>query len=161
MNTIIKILVIAIIAILSGCSKEVEDNPDKPEGGPSPVGLYFFCGEDGVTEAHNSTLTVSADEGSLTVDILSYGLESITKTGGSEFIISEKEEFPWPTDPKYYYNTVDNPYYKFYRYREPVTFLFTDNGNSTKPLTATFRIEAKGFNGTYADITIIKDIKRK
>ncbi len=144
---------------LSCCSKEAEDNPETPDGHPWPGEIYYFCGNNAVTEAHNSTLTVPADEERLTLDILSYGLESITKTGGSEFIISEVERFSLPPDTKYYYNTVDNPYYKFYRYRQPVTFLFTDGGHSTRPLTATFRIESIGHNGHYADITIIKEIK--
>ncbi len=161
MNTIIKVLAIASIAVLSGCSKEAEDNPETPDGHPWPGGIFYFCGDNSITGAHHSTLTVSADEDRLTVDILSYGLESITKTGGSEFIISEVERFSLPPDPKYYYNTVGNPYYNSYRYRQPVTFLFIDEGNSTKPLTATFRIESIGHNGHYADITIIKDKNNK
>ncbi len=152
-------ILVAGICILFSCSKETEDAPPSILGEPVPIGIYYFCGSNGVTEAHNSTLTVSADEERLTLDILSYGLESITKTGGSEFIISEVERFSLPPDTKYYYNTVDNPYYKFYRYRQPITFLFTDEGNSTKPLTATFRIESTGHNGHYADITITKEIK--
>ncbi len=157
MNKILKIIALASIALLYSCSKEIEDNPEMPDGYPFPGLIYFFCGEDAVTEAHNSTLTIPSDTERLTLDLLSYGLESITKTGGSEYINAEVQKFAIPPDIKYYYNTVDNPYYKFYRYRQPVTFLFSDDGDSIEPLTATFRINSIGYNGCYADITIIKE----
>ncbi len=157
MNKIIKIIALASIALLYSCSKEIEEDTPTIYGGPDSYGIYFFCGEDAVTEAHNSTLTIPSDTERLTLDLLSYGLESITKTGGSEYINAEVQKFAIPPDIKYYYNTVGNPYYKFYRYRQPVTFLFSDNGDSIEPLTATFRINSIGFNGCYADITIIKE----
>jgi len=161
MNKFFIFFVIANLAILFSCSKETEEDTPSILGGSDPIGIYYFCGNNAVTEAHNSTLTVSAEEEILTLDILSYGLKSITKTGGSEFIVSEVEKFSLPPDPKYYYNTVGNPYYKFFRYRQSVTFLFTDKENSVEPLTATFRIESIGHNGHYADVTIIKDKNNK
>lgn len=43
-NTTIKVLAIASIAILSGCSKEAEDNPETPDGQSWPGEFIISAG---------------------------------------------------------------------------------------------------------------------
>lgn len=160
MNKIFQALIIASIAIFYSCSKEMEDNPDLPYGPPAGD-IYIFCGNDSVIAAHNATLVIPAEVTEFNLDILSFGLGSIEKMGGSESITVKNQEFSFPPEDKYYYNTEDNPYHKLYRYRQPITFLFGPEEETEESISASFRIHIATYNMSYADITIIKDIKRK
>ncbi len=150
------ILILLLGITVISCKAEPIDYPE-PIFGPSAGGIYIFCGDDSVIAAHEATLIVPSDIDELNVDVLSYGLGSIERMEGSESINVKKQRYTYPPDEKYYYNTADNPYYKAYRYRQPVTFSFAPEDDSESPLFATFRINIATYDVSYADITIIKE----
>ncbi len=157
----IKSLIIILLGgTLISCEVEQKDAPDIPCGPPAGD-IYIFCGNDSVIAAHDAVLVIPAEVTELNLDILSFGLGSIEKTGGSESITVKNQEFSFPPEDKYYYNTEDNPYYKLYRYRQPITFLFGFEEETEESISASFRIHIATYNMSYADITIIKDKSRQ
>ncbi len=155
------ILILLLGITLISCKVEPEEDPEKIFG-PQSGNVYIFCGDDSIIAAHEATLVIPADVEEFNVDVLSYGLETIERTEGSESISVKNSKFTYPPDEKFYYNTADNPQYNLYRYRQPVTFLFSPlEDDSVDQVRATFRITIASNAVSYADITITKEIKRK
>lgn len=153
------ILILLLGLTLISCKAEPEKDPEIIFGPPSG-NIYIFCGDDSIIAAHEATLVVPADVKEFNVDVLSSGLKTIERTEGSESISVKNSKFTYPPDEKFYYNTADNPQYNLYRYRQPVTFIFSSlEDDSVEPISATFRMTIAANDVSYADITIIKEIK--
>ncbi len=150
-------VITTVLTLCVACSSAEIEEPIEIIGGRDSESIYIFYNSDSVVKAHKSTITIVDNIKEFQLYILSYGLESITKIDGSEYITTENQVFPYPVPDEFYYSTSDNPVYKRYRYRQPIIFLFQDNLETKKPTVTTFRIKARGENGHYADITIVKD----